>query len=173
MKVIIIAVALKASSCEEKQSSKIFRNWVQCSVGEEAGREWGMKGGKESGRASEGGGGREKRGKVTEWWQRERAERCVCQDCVCLCARVPRRRQTLAALSELTGPSPLPLLVAQGGRAREGEKEGRNGRHCLSAQFKTHDVVPFCAHIQAYILPWHICIETVFACWHAKTTLTI
>ena len=42
---------------------------------------------------------------------------------MCLCARVPRRRQTLAALSELTGPSPLPLLVAERGRERQGKRE--------------------------------------------------
>ena len=94
----------------------MLRNWVQCSVGEEGGREWGMQGGEwEKSEGKEGEGGRRE-----GMWQsgdrgRER-ERCVCQDCVCLCARVPRRRQTLAALSELTGPSPLPLLVAQGGR---------------------------------------------------------
>lgn len=49
----------------------------------------------------------------------------MCQDCVCLCARVPRRRQTLAALSELTGPSPLPPLVAQ---EEEGQQERRKDR---------------------------------------------
>lgn len=47
----------------------------------------------------------------------------MCQDRVCLCARVPRRRQTLAALSEMTGPSPLPVLVSQEERKKEGETD--------------------------------------------------
>lgn len=48
---------------------------------------------------------------------RRRGERGVFQDfmnacmCVCVSVCVPRQRQTLAALSELTGPSPLPLPV--------------------------------------------------------------
>lgn len=91
----------------------ILRNCEEQSEVEETGGGWGMQGCK---RRREVGGGC-----VTEWWQRER-ERTLCVRAVCVCARVPRHRQTLAALSELTGPSPLPLLVAQGGRDRKGEE---------------------------------------------------
>lgn len=57
----------------------------------------------------------------------ERRRRCISRlhecvyvrVCVCVFACVPRQRQTLTALSELTGPSPLSLLVVQGGRGEE------------------------------------------------------
>lgn len=71
----------------------------------------------------------------------ESGAQCVSGLCVCLCARVPRRRQTLAALSELTGPSPLPLLVAQGGREREKEMEDTGGLSnclCISKHMMSH-----------------------------------
>lgn len=73
----------------------------------------------------------------------------VCQNCVCVCARVPRRRQTLAALSELTGPSPLPLLVAQGGRERQ--SRARNGKDTVAPMkclYNSKQMCPPSVHMQ-------------------------
>ena len=96
----------------------------------------------------------------------------MCQDYVCLCARVPRRRQTLAALSELTGPSPLPLLVAQGGRQRKrGEMEDTVVlTNCLYIS-KHMMCIPYCTRkyiIMKYLHRKSSCTKQflyMFACW--------